>query len=195
MEKKTLTYAKFYDLYAVALFVCVFIIIPFGIYPSLKEYSKKRTNIQKLEQKNNQLNQILSDIKNLKYLEEDVAPYVQRLEEAIPSDFSGETFVRDVVLTAIKSEYSMKSANFTHNPLNNNVSIDLILQGNFNNLPKFIADLENLPISIAINSVDINLSGKTGARDKDKDLVKIQLTAFVLPKLSQVEKQNKGSKN
>lgn len=193
MKKKTLSYAKFYDLYAIALFVCVFIILPFGIYPSLKAYSKKRATIQKLEQKSYQLDQTLNDIKNLRYLEEDVAPYVQKLEEAIPSDFSGETFVRDVVLMAVKNGYSMKSATFMHNPQGNNVAIDLSLQGNFSNLPNLIADLENSSLSIVVDSVNVSLSGKI--EDTDKDSVKIQLMAFVLPKISQLEKQNKGLEN
>lgn len=153
---KIISYARFYDLYAFFVFTCIFIIIPFGIFPAISAYSKKLESKQELQTRELQIDQALKDARDMRYMNEDVQPYLLTLDKAIPTGFSGENFIPEILSITAKNDFLLRSVDFSPESTSDLVSTSISVDGAFSNLENLSKDLEDSSYSIIIDSLKVS---------------------------------------
>ncbi|HOM77647.1 MAG TPA: GspMb/PilO family protein [bacterium] len=152
--KKTLTYTQFYDIYALLFFLCVFVILPFGGYSSISSYTKKKDILSQLQQEEVSLAQAIKEIRDTRYLEEDISPYLDKLHKAVPDRFYGEDFLNEILLLSSASDFTVRSLNVSSEE--KFVTVNVSMEGSFENLDSFFTSLENSGSSIIVESFSIS---------------------------------------
>ncbi len=175
--KKVISYSHFYDLYALLLFLCLFIVAPFGIFPSFSAYSKKQEVLQKLQNESTRLDQALRDARDMRYLEEDVTPYLLGLETAVPTGFYGDEFLNEIASLTSTFGYAVRSISFNPNPSSNTVNISLSVEGPFSTLQSFLNSMEESAFSILVDSFTVSFGQRESS---DNQTINFQLRVFSL---------------
>jgi hypothetical protein len=174
---KIISYARFYDLYAFFVLICIFIIVPFGIFPAVSAYSKKLESKQELQARELQIDQALKDARDMRYMNEDIQPYLLELNKAIPTGFSGEDFIPEILSITAQNNFLLKSVNISPESTSDFVSISVTVDGAFSNLENLSKSLEDSPYSIIIDSFKVSFPQRGVFADQT---VTLQLRVYSL---------------
>ena len=164
--KNFISYARYYDLYVLLIFVSVISVGLLGIYPSYTSYSEKVEVHKSLEAEASRLDATLRELRDKRYLYEDIAPYVESLNIAIPTKFTGETIITEMVIIASRNGFLLNSMNFGSGNSGEYVDITISLEGDFFGLESFISDLENNTSSIVVDNISSSFSQRESSNEQ-----------------------------
>ncbi len=180
------TYADYYNILALILLFNFLVLLPFGIIPLYKAHVRRVATINSVRAQISDVNASLRDIRDLRYLQEDVAPYVNQLNYVIPTDISHAFLLPELDFVSAKYGYVLRYTRVSDISLPADSGLEDIpckilrvqfsLQGPFVNLPDLVSSLEVNSRSWVLDSFTVSFLD----RFPGKEVIDMDWRLFVL---------------
>ncbi len=176
MKKTPLSYHTFHDIYALLFIVNFLGILFFGLYPGFQAFTKKRSFLGNMKDKNKEFSTLLTTAERKEALSQEIEPYLSSLDKAIPDAVYGDEVIKELLLMASKHGYNLSNISFksSDDPF---TLVSVSLTGDFNDLDAFLEKLENSEMGFSISSLAISFEDK---KAKAEDSITLELKLFNL---------------
>ncbi len=180
------TYSVYYNAFALVLLFNLLVLLPFGIVPLYKAHIRRMATIDLVRSQISEVNASLRDIRDMRYLQEDVAPYVTQLNYVIPTDTSHAFLLPELDFVSAKYGYVLRYARVSDISLPADSSLNTVpcgilrvqfsLQGPFVNLPDLVSFLEASSRSWVLDSFTVSFLDKF----PNKEVIDMDWRLFIL---------------
>lgn len=157
MRKKVLTYNTFHDLYALILFLNIFGLGAFGIYPATSSFLEKQNFLRELKSKNEELSSLLVKAQEATQIHEQLQGYLPALNALIPDSTHGDRVVTELLVLTAKEGYVLKDVSLSSVDENSS-AISCSAEGPFEKLSGLLGALESTTLSIEVAEVRVSFS-------------------------------------
>jgi len=157
MRKKVITYNTFHDLYALILFLNVFGLGAFGIYPAVSSFLKKQNFLGELKSKNAELSALSVRAQEKSRVYDQLQGYLPTLNALIPDDVHGDRVVTELLVLTAREGYTLKDISFSSGDENSSI-IRCYVEGPFEKLGDLLEELENSTLSVETTEVSVSFS-------------------------------------
>ena len=157
MRKKLVTYNTFHDFYALILFLNIFGLGVFGIYPATISLVKKPNFLSEFKIKNEELSSLLVKAQEEAQIQEQLQPYLPALNAAIPDDIYGDRVVAELLVLTAKEGYTLENVSFSLGGENFSI-VHFSAEGPFEELGKLLVAIEDSKLSMEITEISMSFS-------------------------------------